>query len=80
MQILKNKNKKYLTLSEVVEAVRHAWAPSYLPTVTRAGKIFWLRFKVNTGTNIVHTLYIWKKVNDIFNNISISILNFSNAV
>lgn len=51
----------HLTLSEVVDAVRQAWAPSYLPIVTLAGKIFWLRFKVNTGTNIVYPIHIWKE-------------------
>lgn len=44
------------TLSAVVEAVRQAWAESYFPMHTRPGIIFWFRFRVNIGTNILRLL------------------------
>ena len=41
------------TLLPFVAAVRQGCFPSYLPTVTRRGKIFWFSFNVKIGTSIL---------------------------
>ena len=44
------------TFPPLVAAVRQGCLPSYWPTVTRRGMIFWFNFRVKIGTNMVHAL------------------------